>query len=257
MMKWFSRIYMGLTFLFLYAPILVLIIFSFNGNRSRASWGGFSIKWYQELLTDDQLLTALGNTVIIAIVASLFAVVIGTAAAIAIHRLKGTGKTIVMNITYLPMLNPDIVTGVALMMFFIALSIPRGMFSLICSHITFCTPYVVISVLPKLVAFDDSLFDAAMDLGCTRVQAYRKIVLPYIAPGIFTGFLLAFTMSVDDFVVSFFATGNGVSNLAIEIYSMARRGINPKINAVLTILFIGVILVTFVFRKFFKADLPV
>jgi len=236
-----KRLYLWLVFFFLYAPILVLIVYSFNSSKSRGKWEGFSIKWYVELFKDSQIMTALANTVIIAVVAALLSAIVGTIAAIGIFNLNGWQKNMILNITYLPILNPDIVTGISMMLLFIAINLPRGLLSMILAHITFGLPYVIISVLPKLGQLDPQIYDAALDLGATPREAYTKVILPQIVPGIFTGFLLAFTMSVDDFVVSFFVTGNGVSNLAISIYSMARRGVNPKINAVLTLLFIGVV----------------
>ena len=237
----FKKIYLWLIFLFLYAPILVLILFSFNSSKSRCSWEGFSLKWYIALFQDSQIMNAMFNTVIIAVVAALLAAIVGTIAAIGIYNLRGWQKNLMINVTYLPILNPDIVTGISMMLLFIAISIPRGLFSMIIAHITFGLPYVIISVLPKLGQMDPQIYDAALDLGASPGEAYTKVILPQILPGIFTGFLLAFTMSVDDFVVSFFVTGNGVSNLAISIYSMARRGVNPKINAVLTLLFAVVV----------------
>ncbi|MDR0469565.1 MAG: ABC transporter permease [Peptococcaceae bacterium] len=236
-----KKIYLWLIFLFLYAPILVLILFSFNASRSRANWEGLSLRWYVELFRDQAIMSALANTVIIAMVSAIVAAVVGTVAAVGIYRLRGWVKSFIMNVTYMPILNPDIVIGISMMILFIAVSFPRGMASLIIAHITFGLPYVVISVLPKLAQLDPQIFDAALDLGATPREAYMQVILPQILPGVFTGFLLAFTMSVDDFVVSFFVTGNGVANLAISIYSMARRGVNPKINAVLTLLFAAVV----------------
>ena len=247
-----KKAYLWLIFFFLYAPILVLILFSFNASRSRGNWGGFSVKWYIELFHDKAIMSALGNTVLIAVVSSLIAVVLGTVAAIGIHNLKGWKKNMIINVTYLPILNPDIVTGISMMLLFIAVNVPRGLLSMIIAHITFGMPYVVISVLPKLAQLDPQVYDAALDLGATPREAYTKVSLPQVMPGIFTGFLLAFTMSVDDFVVSFFVTGNGVSNLAISIYSMARRGINPKINAVLTLLFAAVVALMYIIQKRFR-----
>ncbi|MCL2121473.1 MAG: ABC transporter permease [Clostridiales bacterium] len=244
-----KKCYLWLIFIFLYAPILVLILFSFNVSRSRGNWGGLSLRWYGELFQDRAIMTALGNTVLIALVAAAVSAAVGTVAAVGIYRLKGWKKSFVMNITYLPILNPDIVIGISMMILFIAMSFPRGMASLIVSHITFGLPYGVISVLPKLAQLDPQIFDAALDLGATPREAYFKVILPQILPGVFTGFLLAFTMSVDDFVVSFFVTGNGVANLAISIYSMSRRGINPKINAVLTLLFIAVAAMMYLIQR--------
>lgn len=241
-MRFLKKSYVGLMFLFLYAPIAILIIFSFNASKSRGTWGGFTLDWYQKLFRDDALLTSLYNTVVIAVAAAVISTLLGTVAAIAIYRMKGSAKSFMINLTYLPILNPDIVTGIALMLLMIYARIPRGMFSMLLSHITFCVPFVVISVLPKLRQLDPRLYDAALDLGATPLKAYLSVILPEIAPGILTGLLMAFTMSIDDFVISYFTTGNGVSNLSISIYSMARRGINPKINAVLTLLFTSILI---------------
>ena len=249
MMAALKKCYLWLIFVFLYAPILVLILFSFNASRSRGNWAGLSLRWYAELFQDRAIMAALGNTVIIALVSAAIAAAAGTVAAVGIYRLKGWKKSFVMNVTYLPVLNPDIVIGISMMILFIAMSFPRGMVSLIVAHITFGLPYGVISVLPKLAQLDPQIFDAALDLGARPRDAYLKVILPQIMPGVFTGFLLALTMSVDDFVVSFFVTGNGVANLAISIYSMSRRGINPKINAVLTLLFVAVAAMMYLIQK--------
>ena len=244
-MQFFKKGYLGLVFLFLYAPIVILIIFSFNASKSRGAWDGFTLDWYRQLFQDEALLTSLYNTLLIAVAASILATILGTAAALGIHKMKGMRKSFMINLTYLPILNPDIVTGISFMLLLIYLKIPRGLLSLLLAHITFCLPFVIISVLPKLRQLDPRLYDAALDLGATPKRAYFSVILPQILPGIFAGFLLAFTMSIDDFVISYFTTGNGVSNLSISIYSMARRGINPKINAVLTILFTGILLLMF------------
>ena len=240
--RYLKRIYTALIYLFLYAPILILIIFSFNASKSRGNWSGFTLKWYLELFQDRQIMKALSNTMIIAILSSGIATIIGTAAAIGIHNMKRFKKMIMMNLTYLPVVNPDIVTGLSLMILFIFTNFQLGFLSLLLSHITFNIPYVILSVLPKLKQLDKHLYEAALDLGATPLYAYRKVILPEIMPGVITGLLLAFTLSVDDFVISFFTTGSGVSTLSITIYSMARRGINPKINALSTLLFLTVLL---------------
>ncbi|MCX7711289.1 MAG: ABC transporter permease [Clostridia bacterium] len=242
MIKLLKRMYTLFIFFFLYAPILILVIFSFNNSKSRAHWDGFTFKWYAELFHDQQIMTSLYYTLLIAIIASVVATVIGTAAAIGIHNMRGIQKTFTMNITYLPVLNPDIVTGISLMLLFIFLNIPTGFITMLLAHITFNLPFVILSVLPKLKQLNNQIFDAALDLGASPLTAYKKVILPQIMPGVVTGFLLAFTMSIDDFVISFFTTGSGVSNLAITIYSMARRGINPKINALLTLMFVSILL---------------
>lgn len=239
--KYLKKIYTFLIYLFLYAPIAVLIIYSFNESRSRGKWGGFSLKWYGELFNDPQIMKALYYTLLIAIISAVVATIIGTAAAIGMYYMRKRNRNIVMNLTYIPVLNADIVTGVALMLLFIAINIPLGFLTLLLAHITFNIPYVILSVMPKLKQMDPNLQEAAMDLGATPWVAFKKVVLPEIMPGISTGALLAFTMSLDDFVISFFTTGGGVSNLSIQIYSMARIGITPTINALSTLLFISVL----------------
>ena len=247
--KIIKRMYIFLIFLFLHAPIAMLIIFSFNNSKSRAKWDGFTLRWYAELLTDQAILRSLYITIVLAIVSSIVATIFGTVAAIAIYKMRSLAALVVTNITYVPILNPDIVTGISLMLMFIFIKFPLGFFSLLISHITFSLPFVIISVLPKLKELNPQLLDAALDLGASPAYAYISVILPQISQGIVTGFLLAFTMSIDDFVISFFNTGAGISNLAITIYSMARRGINPKINALLTIVFTTVILLTLVVNR--------
>lgn len=237
-----KRFYVTIIFAFLYAPIFVLIAFSFNSSRSRGTWSGFTLNWYVELFRDRQILSSLYYTLIIGILSAVVATLIGTAAAIGIHNMGKMNKAFVMNMTYLPVLNPDIVTGVSLMLLFIFMNMKLGFMSLLLAHITFNIPYVILSVLPKLKQLNKHLLEAALDLGASPFYAIRKVIVPEILPGIVTGFLLAFTLSLDDFVISFFTTGSGVSNLSIVIYSMARRGVNPKINALSTIMFISVLL---------------
>ncbi|MGL5327831.1 MAG: ABC transporter permease [Peptostreptococcaceae bacterium] len=208
-----------------------------------AKWEGFTFKWYGELLENDRIMTALYYTVLVAIVSSIIATVVGTITAIGIHRMRSKkGKRLLLSINQLPILNPDIVTGVSLMTIFTALSFEFGFMTMLLSHILFNIPYVILSVLPKLKQLPANIEDAAMDLGATPMYALRKVILPQIKPGIISGMLIAFTMSIDDFVISFFTTGNGVSNLSIEIYSMARRGIKPEINALSTIMFVVVLI---------------
>ncbi|HOA41702.1 MAG TPA: ABC transporter permease [Halanaerobiales bacterium] len=242
MKRFLARGYAALIYLFLYAPILILIVFSFNASKSRGNWAGFTLNWYLELFQDRQIMKALYYTMVIAVLSAIIATVIGTAAAIGIHNMKRLKKTIVMNLTYIPVVNPDIVTGLSLMLLFIFTNLQLGFVSLLLAHITFNIPYVILSVLPKLKQLDKNLYEAALDLGATPLYAYRKVILPEIMPGIVTGLLLAFTLSVDDFVVSFFTTGSGVSTLSIIVYSMARRGINPKINALSSLLFLTVLI---------------
>lgn len=247
--KVIKRLYIYLMLLFLYAPIIVLIIFSFNDSKSRGSWNGFTLKWYVELFTDSEVLMALYYTLLIAVLSAIVSTIIGTFAAIGIHGMHGIGKKAILNLNYLPVLNPDIVTAVSLMTLYKFLGIEFGFITLLLSHITFCIPFVILSILPKLRQMNKHLAEAAMDLGATPMYALRKVVIPEIMPGIFTGALIAFTLSVDDFVISFFNKGAGVTNLSIEIYSMARRGINPVINALSTLLFIGLLILLLIINK--------
>ena len=230
-------------YIFLYAPIVSLAIFSFNDSKSMAKWNGFSLRWYQELFQNERILDALYYTLIIAVIASIIATIVGTITAIGIHKMTQRKlKGLLLNINYLPVLNPDIVTGVALMSLYVFFRLEFGFKTMLLSHIVFDIPYVILSVLPKLKQLPPNIEDAAMDLGATPWYALRKVVLPQIKPGIVSGMIMAFTMSIDDFVISFFTTGNGVSNLAIEVYSMTRRGLTPEINALSTLMFVSVLI---------------
>ncbi|MFT9496192.1 ABC transporter permease [Anaerosolibacter sp.] len=233
--------YAGMIYVFLYLPILVLIVYSFNDSKYRGNWSGFTLRWYQELMRDRTIISALYNTFTIAILASLLATVIGTAAAIGIHHMKPRAKAVFMNITYLPVMNPDIVIGISLLALFVWLKFKLGYITLLLAHVTFNIPYVILAVLPKIYQLNPHLEEAALDLGATPLQAFFKVILPEIMAGVVTGFLLAFTLSLDDFMVSFFTTGSGVNTLSIKIYSMTKLGVSPKINALSTILFIGVL----------------
>ena len=247
--KFINKIYLALVFIFLYAPIAVLIVFSFNNSKLRGVWAGFTFKWYQELLYDPTILQSLYNTLFIAIIATVVSTILGTIAAIGINELKGFKKNIILDVNYLPVLNPDIVTAISLMGLFGFLGLNFGYLTMILSHIVFCTPYVILSVLPKLKQMDKHTVEAAMDLGATPYYAMKKVVIPQIKSAIFTGALMAFTLSVDDFVISFFNTGNGVSNLSITIYSMARKGINPSINAISAIMFTVLLILLLIINK--------
>jgi spermidine/putrescine transport system permease protein len=233
---------MALILFFLYAPIIVLMLYSFNSSRSRGVWEGFTFQWYIEMLRDRQILTSLYYSLVIAIISSVAATIIGTMAALGIHNMRLLPQQATMNLTYLPVLSPDIVTGISFMLLFIFIRMRLGFMTLLLSHITFNIPFVILSVLPRIRQFDKSIYEAALDLGATPARAFRKVVLPEIMPGVITGLLLAFTLSLDDFIISFFTTGSGVSTLSITIYAMARRGVNPKINAISTLLFLSVLL---------------
>ncbi len=254
--KPFMRVlYLGIVYLFLYAPIIVLMVFSFNKGRRGGRWQGFTFQWYGKLIADSQIMKALYYTLLIALVASVIATIIGTLAAYGIHRYrKAWLKKSVLAVNNIPILNPDIVTGVALMVWFSVFfkgffGIKNGFITLLVAHITFCIPYVILSVLPKLKQMPKDTVEAALDLGATPWQAFFKVVIPEIKPGIITGALIAFTLSIDDFVISFFTTGSGVQNLSISIYSMARKGISPKINALSTLMFVAVISMMFIVNK--------
>ena len=258
-----KRFYLILIFIFLYTPIVTLMVFSFNDSKSMGKWSGFTLRWYTQLFQNARIMEALKYTIIIAVISSIVATIIGTLAAIGIHRMKGLPKKTLLNINNLPVLNPDIVTGISIMSLFIfifpilnkiGINAQFGFTTMLLAHITFNIPYVVLSVLPKLRQLPSNITEAALDLGATPGYAMRKIILPQIKPGIVAGLLMAFTMSIDDFVISFFTTGPGVTNLSIELYSMARKGINPSINALSTLMFITVlILLLIVNRKEFTS----
>ncbi len=240
-----SRLYIVLVFLFLYLPIFVLMFFSFNAGKSRSHFLGFSFKWYEQLFQNGAILNALGVTLLVAAISSVVATVLGTAAAVGMSGMRRFGRMTIMNITYVPVVNPEIVTGVSMMLLFVVFrsifgSFNMGLGTLIIAHITFNVPYVIFSVSPKLRQMDKSLYDAALDLGCSPMQAFFKVVVPEIMPGILTGFLMSLTYSIDDFVISHFTAGT-VQTLPIAIFSMTRRNVSPEINALSTILFITVL----------------
>ncbi len=237
---------MTLVFIFLYAPIFVLIAFSFNESRSRAVWGGATFKWYLRLFENKEILTSFSNTLILAIAASIFATILGTISVIGISKTNGIVKKIIMSVTNIPMINPEIVTGVSLMILFVMIYnvtgiLEPGLTTLFIAHTTFCLPYVILSVMPKFRQLDPNLYEAAQDLGCGPVKAFFKAVLPELIPAIVTGGMIAFTMSIDDFVISYFTSGT-TKTLPLTIYSMTRKRISPEINALSTILF-GIIFI--------------
>ena len=240
-----SKIYIGLCMLFLYAPILVLIVFSFNESKSRAFFTGFTFKWYRQLFENELIMTSLFNSLLIALLASAISAVVGTAAAVGISKFGKRARGVIMNVTYLPVLNPEIVTGISMMLLFVffknLFGFKMGFATVLIAHITFCLPYVILNVLPKLRQMDQSLFEAAMDLGCHPVAAFFKVVIPQIMPGITAGFLMAFTISLDDFVVTYFTSGSGFKMLPVTIYSMVKKKVNPQINALSTIIFLIVL----------------
>lgn len=237
-----SKIILTLTMLFFYLPILYIIIFSFNDSRSLTKFGGFSLRWYEKMFADSTMMEAVLYTVIIAIIATVVATVVGTITAIGLSKSRKVVQKMVERINDLPVMNPDIVTAISLLMFFSVLTVKKGFGTLLIAHIMFCIPYVMLSVTPKLRSLDPNLIDAAMDLGATPFQALTKVIVPQIKPGIVSGALIAFTMSFDDFVISYFTTGNGVNNISILVYTMSKR-VNPSINALSTIVILLITLV--------------
>ncbi len=248
--KLFGRFYVGFILIFLYAPILILIVLSFNRSKSRAKWGGFTLHWYQELFHNDAIMNALSTTLLIAFLSAFIATVIGTTASIAINNMKKTPRAIMMSITNIPMLNADIVTGISLMLIFVAIHFTLGFTSVLLSHITFNVPYVILSVMPKLRQLNPHTFEAALDLGASPVYAFFKVILPDIFSGVISGFFLAFTMSLDDFVITYFTKGPEINTLSTIIYTEVKKGIKPEIYALSTLMFITVlILLIFINRK--------
>jgi spermidine/putrescine transport system permease protein len=240
--KFLSRCYIGIILLFLYAPIIILIILSFNSSKSRSRWGGFTFKWYAELFQNEDIMAALYTTLIIAFASALIATILGTAAAIAMNSMKKTPRTVMMAITNIPMLNADIVTGISLMLIFVAMNFTLGFTSVLLAHITFNIPYVILSVMPKLRQLNPHTFEAAQDLGASPVYAFFKVILPDIFPGVLSGFFLAFTMSLDDFVITHFTKGPEINTLSTKIYTEVRKGVKPEMYALSTLMFISVLL---------------
>lgn len=238
MSKFWRRFYLFLVFLFLYAPILVLMVFSFNEGRTRGNWEGFSLVWYKTLFQDAEVLAAVRNTFVVAIITTIISTVIGTLGSIGIYQYRSKNRKRVLAVNQIPVINPDIVMAVGLMVLFRSLKLDFGLFTLILAHIAFTVPYVVLSVLPKLKQMPIALPEAAMDLGATPMQTLWRVIIPQIKPGIITGALFSFTLSIDDFVVSFFTTGNGIETVSTMVFAMARRGINPVINALSTMMFV-------------------
>ncbi|MHC1695501.1 MAG: ABC transporter permease [Eubacteriales bacterium] len=245
-MKIVTKIYTALVYLFLYIPIIVLIVFSFNATKTRTVWAGFTLDWYVKLFSDDYIIQALGNTLIVAVISSITATVIGTMGAVGISAFTPKVRKTVMQLTNLSIINPEIVTGISMMLLFVFFSQFIGAFrlgylTLILAHITFSTPYVIISVMPKLRQMNKHTYEAALDLGCNPFQAFWKVILPEIMPGMITGLILAFTLSIDDFVISYFTSGPTSYTLPIAIYSMTRKRVSPEINALSTLLFLVVL----------------
>ena len=238
----FGKILMIVMIAFFYLPILYMIVFSFNEGKSLTSFTGFSLRWYQHMLESSDMMTALYTTFSVAIIATLISTVVGTVAAIGLSSSKKIVRNIMEQVNNLPMMNPEIVTAIGFMLLFITFNVEKGYMTMLLAHIAFCIPYVMLSVMPKIRSLDPNLADAAMDLGATPFRALTKVIVPQITPGIVSGALIAFTMSVDDFIISYFVTGRGVKNLSIMVYTMSKR-VNPSINAISTLV---VVIITIV-----------
>ena len=237
-----KRIYIGLIFLFLYAPIFTLIVLSFNASKTRAKWEGFSFKWYISLFENEAIIQALQNTLIIAFLSALIATVLGTMACISLQSMKRKTRAVLIGITNIPMLNAEIVTGISLMLLFISLGVTFGFTTILLAHITFNIPYVILSVMPRMKQLNPSTYEAALDLGASQLQAFFKVVFPDILPGIISGFFMAFTMSLDDFIITHFTKGPGIDTLSTKIYTEVRKGIKPEMYSLSTIIFVTVLI---------------
>lgn len=235
--KILSKIIIGACIVFFYLPIVYTVIFSFNESRSLTHFGGFSLRWYEKMFQNSTMMEAIFYTILVAVIATIISTVAGTITAIGLSKSNKIVKSVVEQINDLPIMNPEIVTAIGLLMFFAALNVKKGLLTLLLAHIMFCIPYVILSVMPKLRSLDPNLADAALDLGATPWQALTKVIVPEIMPGIISGALIAFTMSFDDFVISYFVTGNGINNISILVYTMSKR-VNPSINALSTIIIV-------------------
>lgn len=253
MKKFFAQCYIWLLLIILYAPIVFIAVFSFTESKVLGNWTGFSTKLYSNLFTGDMqgtgsLMLAIENTLIIALIAAVVSTLLGTVAAIGLHNMRGRTKQAITLLNNIPMLNPDIITGVSLFLLFVFLHISQGYLTVVLAHITFCTPYVVLNVLPKLTQMNPNVYEAALDLGATPFQALRKVLIPLLKPGMISGFIMAFTMSLDDFAVTFFTRGTvGLDTLSTYIYTDARKGgLTPELRPMITLLFVGILILLIV-----------
>lgn len=244
-----KKVYISLIILFLYAPILTLIVLSFNASKTRAKWGGFTLKWYRSMFENEAILQALSNTLIIALLSALIATIIGTIASISMQAMRRRNRAILMGITNIPMLNADIVTGISLMLLFLTLGVKFGFMTILLSHITFNIPYVILSVMPRMKQLNPSIYEAALDLGASHTQAFFKVVFPDLLPGILSGFLMAFTMSLDDFIITHFTKGPGIDTLSTKIYTEVKKGIKPEMYSLSTLIFVTVLILLFLVNR--------
>ena len=244
-MKFFEKLYMWIILIFMYVPILTLIVLSFNKSKSRSHWAGFTFNWYVRLFKDSEILNALANTLVIALIATIVATIIGTITTVALVGLNRHTRAVIMGITNIPMINADIVTGISLMLLFRVLHFQSGFITVLIAHITFNIPYVMLSVMPRMKTISPSVYEAALDLGAEPWYAFRKTVLPDLMPAVFSGALMAFTMSIDDFIITYFTKGSGFDTLSTKIYNSVKRGIQPEIYALSAIIFIVVLVLLF------------
>ena len=240
--KWFQKLYVWLIMAFFYLPIVYVVLFSFNESKSLTKFSGFSLRWYEKMFATRAMMESIYYSALIAIIATVVSTIIGTIVAIGLSKSSRLIKQVVTQVNNLPMLNPDIVTAIGLMLLFSTLNVPTGFFTLLLAHITFCIPYVILSIMPKLRQLDENLAEAALDLGCTPFQALYKVIIPQIREGIVSGALVAFTMSFDDFVISYFTTGPGINNISTYIYATTKR-INPSVNALSTLIVLAITLI--------------
>jgi len=250
----FRAVWMALVLVFLYAPILVMIGLSFNASVSRSQWAGFTLRWYGELFRDPVILGALETTLEVAVIATIASTIIGTLGAIGMHAMKKGMADLLINVSYLPMTTPDIVTGVSLMLMFLFAKVPLGKWTMIMAHIAFDIPYVLFSVMPKLRQMNPNLYEAALDLGCHPMKALYKVIIPEITPGIFTGAMLAFTMSLDDFVISYFTSSDMYPNLSRIVYSSTKLGVKPTMYALSTLMFVSILLLLILINRRTKLE---
>ena len=244
-----QKLYIGLIFLFLYAPIATMMVLSFNDSRTRAKWGGFTFHWYASLVQNESIMRALANTISIALISAVAATLIGTVACVAIMRMKKRTRALSLGVTNIPMLNADIVTGISLMLLFISLGLRFGYGTILLSHITFNIPYVILCIMPRMRQLNPSTYEAALDLGAGPVHGFMKVVLPDIMPGIVAGFLMAFTMSLDDFIITHFTKGAGVDTLSTKIYAEVKKGVKPEMYALSTLIFVSVLLLLWLVNR--------
>ncbi len=252
--KTFRTLWMALILLFLYAPILIMIALSFNASVSRSQWTGFTLDWYVKLFHDPAILGALKTTIEVAVIATIVSTIIGTLGAIGIHSMNSGMAGLLIDVSYLPMTTPDIVTGVSLMLMYLFCHVPLGKWTMIFAHIAFDIPYVLFSVMPKLRQMNPNLYEAALDLGCHPIKALYKVIVPEIMPGIFTGALLAFTMSLDDFVISYFTSSDMYPNLSRIVYSSTKLGVKPTMYALSTLMFVTILLLLVLVNKRTKLE---